>query len=140
MTTADHKAIEASARDYIEGWFEGDASRMKRALSPDLRKCTVIRDHKSGSLTVGQPNNNAFRMVRMTELGIMKEDNVTIDVEVLYVFRDIAAARTSCPYFDDLLHLANFGRYGWRIVNALWQVADGEWEPSVVEDMDHLMS
>ena len=140
MTTADHKAIEAAARDYVEGWFEADASRIRRALSPDLRKCTVIRDPKSGKMTVGQPNNGAFRMVRMTELGIMKEDNVSIDVEVLYVFRDIAAARTSCPYFDDLLHLANFGEFGWRIVNVIWQVAEGEWEPSADEEMDHLMA
>ena len=119
MNTVDHDAIEATARDYIEGWFEGDASRMARALSPDLRKCTIIREPKSGNMTVGQPNNNAFRMVKMTELGIMKEDNVPIDVEVLFVFRDIAAARTTCPYFDDLLHLANYGKYGWRIFGKL---------------------
>lgn len=140
MAQSDKEAIRAAAMDYIEGWFEGDAARMKRALSPDLRKCTISRDLNSGKMMVGQPNNNAYRMVRLTEMGIMKEDNVEVDVEVMYIFRDIAMARTVCPYFEDLLHLANFGEHGWRIVNAIWQVTEGEWQPSAEEDMQQLMA
>ncbi len=138
--TTEHDEIHAVALDYIEGWFEGNASRMRRALSPDRRKCSISTDPKSGKVMVCQPNNNAFRMVRLTELGIMKENNVKVDVEVLYVFRDIAAARTTCPYFEDLLHLANFGDYGWRIVNAIWQVTEGEWSPSAEEELEQLMA
>ncbi len=138
MTEED--AIKAAAMDYVEGWFQGDEGRMRRALSPHLRKCTIIRDRVSGKLTVGEPNNNADRMVRLTAAGVMKEDGVQVSAEVLYVFRDIAVARTVCPYFEDLLHLANFGEYGWRIVNALWQVTEGEFEPSVDEDMAYWSS
>ena len=138
MTEED--AIKAAAMDYVQGWFQGDEGRMRRALSPHLRKCTIIRDRVSGKLTVGEPNNNADRMVRLTAAGVMKEDNVQVSAEVLYIFRDIAIARTVCPYFEDLLHLANFGEYGWRIVNALWQVTEGEFEPSVDEDMAYWTS
>ncbi len=135
MTQSDIEAIRATALNYIEGWFEGDADRMRQALSPDLRKCTLVRDSASGKMTIGEPNNNADRMVRLTSMGVMKEDGVKVSAEVLYVFRDIAIARTVCPYFEDLLHLANFGEYGWRIVNAIWQVTEGEFEPSVTDDM-----
>ena len=38
MTTTDEQAIEATVRDYFEGWFDGDAERMERALHPQLAK------------------------------------------------------------------------------------------------------
>ncbi len=31
-------AIVQAALDYFEGWFDGDATRMERALHPDLAK------------------------------------------------------------------------------------------------------
>ena len=141
MNPSDVAAIKATALDYIEGWFEGDEKRMRRALSPHLRKCTIVRDPASGEMTVGEPYiNNADRMVRLTALGVMREDNVPVSAEVLYIFRDIAIARTTCPYFEDLLHLANFGRHGWRIVNAIWQTTEGEYEYSLAKEMEYWSS
>ncbi len=37
-TASDAKAIEATLRDYIEGYFTADAARMARALAPELAK------------------------------------------------------------------------------------------------------
>ena len=34
----DRKAVEATALDYIEGWYEGNVARMESCLHPDLRK------------------------------------------------------------------------------------------------------
>jgi Putative lumazine-binding len=34
----DESAVVATALDYFEGWFEGDATRMERALHPGLAK------------------------------------------------------------------------------------------------------
>ncbi len=33
---SDREAITATALDYAEGWYEGNAERMERALHPDL--------------------------------------------------------------------------------------------------------
>jgi hypothetical protein len=38
---ADARAIEATVRDYIEGWFASDPARMEKALHPNLLKATV---------------------------------------------------------------------------------------------------
>ncbi len=38
---ADKAAIKQTALDYIEGWYEGNAERMERALHPDLAKRIV---------------------------------------------------------------------------------------------------
>ncbi len=136
MNQATHDAIKATALDYIDGWFEGDADRMRRALSPELHKCSIIREPGSGKLTVGK-KAPAEAMVRWTREGVMKEANVPTEAHVLYVFRDIAIARTVCPYFEDLLHLANFEEYGWRIVHAIYQMTNGELGPDLEEQMQY---
>jgi hypothetical protein len=35
---ADRDAVVRAALDYFEGWFDGDAARMERALHPDRAK------------------------------------------------------------------------------------------------------
>lgn len=135
MDQATQDAIQATALDYIDGWFEGDADRMRRAISPDLHKCSIIREPGSGKRAVGKLAP-AEAMVRWTRDGAMKEAGVPTEAHVLYVFRDIAIARTVCPYFEDLLHLANFEKYGWRIVNVLYQVSEGEQGPDLEEHME----
>ena len=35
---AERAMIVATALDYFEGWFDGDAVRMERALHPELAK------------------------------------------------------------------------------------------------------
>src|SRR4051812_14973787 len=42
-TAADSAAIKATALDYIEGWYTGDAERMERALHPELAKRIVYQ-------------------------------------------------------------------------------------------------
>src|SRR5258706_14452574 len=37
----DQAAIKQTALDYIEGWYEGNAERMERALHPELEKRIV---------------------------------------------------------------------------------------------------
>lgn len=36
--------ITLAALDYVEGWFDGNAARMERALHPDLAKRTPGQD------------------------------------------------------------------------------------------------
>jgi len=37
----DEDAVRAAVLDYIEGWFDGNAERMERALHPELMKRCV---------------------------------------------------------------------------------------------------
>ncbi len=40
----DNAAIKQTALDYIEGWYEGNAERMQRALHPDLPPCRNVSE------------------------------------------------------------------------------------------------
>ena len=45
MTTTDAQQISATVLDYVEGWFDGDADRMRRALHPELvKRCRGSRE------------------------------------------------------------------------------------------------
>ena len=55
VTPADSAGITRTALDYIEGWYTGDATRMERALHPELAKRIMFRptrrDARHGSIS-----------------------------------------------------------------------------------------
>lgn len=126
----DLEAITAVARDYAEGWFDGDDARMRRCLHPELVKRTIYRDPATGDWRLGRPAD-AEMMVGWTRAGegrttvaAERQFEITIDA----VFRHVATVRVlSSPYMD-LLHIAKLGDR-WFIVNVLWEVREGETGP-----------
>ena len=126
----DLEAITAVARDYVEGWFDGDEARMRRCLHPELVKRTIYRDPATGDWRLGRPAD-AEMMVGWARAGegrtaVAEERAFEITIE--NVFRHVASVRVlSSPYMD-LLHIAKIGDR-WLIVNVLWEVRQGETEP-----------
>ncbi len=126
----DLDAITAVARDYVEGWFDGDEARMRGCLHPDLVKRTIYHDPATGEWRLGR-SADAEVMVGWTRDGegrtaVAGERVFEIAIET--VFRHLASVSIlSSPYMD-LLHLAKIGDR-WFIVHALWEVRQGETEP-----------
>ena len=48
QSAGDTAAIRATALDYVEGWYAGDADRMARALHPELVKRILVSDTATG--------------------------------------------------------------------------------------------
>jgi Putative lumazine-binding len=119
-TAADSAAIRATALDYVEGWYAGDAERMARALHPELAKRVVRTDPASGRQQLGQMG--AMTLVEYTRQGGGREvpaDARRRDVRILDVFGDAASARADMAGWIDYMQLAKWhGR--WVIVNVLW--------------------
>src|SRR5260370_30945316 len=67
QTPADAAAIKQTALDYIEGWYEGNAERMERALHPELAKRMVQTDATSGRSRLNQMS--AMTLVQSTRAG-----------------------------------------------------------------------
>jgi hypothetical protein len=112
-------AIEACARDYIEGWYAGDAARMERSLHPELAKRIVKRGPDGrGELQ----NMGAMALVQYTRGRTGKpEVGKRADVKILDVFGRTASVRVDAESWIDYMHLAQVeGR--WRIVNVLWEM------------------
>jgi hypothetical protein len=109
MTAA---AVESVARDYIEGWFAADASRMEAALHPQLVKRAVGED---GLWTLTRDE-----MVAATAGGGGRADAAAqvIVIDDIRVDGDIASVRVRSTAYIDFLHLTREAG-SWRIVNAV---------------------
>jgi hypothetical protein len=119
---ADLAAIKQTALDYIDGYYEGAAERMERALHPDLAKRIVHTDPKSGRSRLDQMS--AMSLVQGTRARASRptpKDQRQNDVTVLDVFGNTASVKIVATDWIDYLHVAKFnGR--WVIVNVLWEL------------------
>ena len=113
-------AVEAVARDYVDGQLEGDARRVQSSLHPDLAKRAVLGD-PNGRETFPLRRMSADELVTLTAQGALKtkREDWRREVRVLDIAGNAAVARVETPWFVDFFHLGRFGDR-WLIVNALW--------------------
>jgi hypothetical protein len=119
---ADLAAIKQTALDYIEGWYEGSAERMERALHPELAKRIVITDPKSGRSRLDQMGAMTLTLgTRSRASSPTPKEKRQSDVTVLDVFENAASVKIVATDWIDYLHVGKFnGR--WVIVNVLWEL------------------
>src|SRR5688572_29002881 len=121
QTPADSAAIRQTALDYIEGWYEGNAERMERALHPDLAK-RIINTNPRGRNVLG--HQSAMTLVQNTRAGGGSETPMAqrrTDVRILDIFGNTASVRIDADSRVDYLHVAKWnGR--WLIMNVLWEL------------------
>ena len=126
--TSDAELIKQAALDYIEGWYEGNAERMERAVHPDLAKRIVQTDPR-GRSSLGQMS--AMTLVQSVRMGGGKDtpkERQLKDVTVLDIFGNAASAKIIASDWIDYLHLAKW-RGRWVIVNVLWELKPKEAAP-----------
>ena len=119
---ADLAAIKQTALDYCEGWYEGNAERMERALHPDLAKRIIRTDPKTGRSRL--EHQSAMQLYLGVRAGWGKntpKEKQLKDVYILDVFGNTASVKAVMSDWIDYLHIAKFnGR--WVIINVLWEM------------------
>ena len=121
---ADTAAIRRTVLDYFEGWFDGDPSRMRRALHSQLVKRSLQTD-SSGRKTLR--TITAEQMIDATRRGEGKSENqreLGIEIEIEQVLGELANVTVRSAAYIEYLHLARTTN-GWKIVNDVWQPARG---------------
>ena len=121
QSSADASAIKQTALDYIEGWYEGNAERMERALHPELAK-RIVRTNQEGRSRLDQMS--ALTLVQGTRMGGGKDtpkDKQQKDVTILDVFENTASVKVVASDWIDYLHIAK-SNGKWVIVNVLWEL------------------
>jgi Putative lumazine-binding len=115
----DRAAVVRTALDYFEGWFDGDAARIERALHPELAKRSLgqapAKPEQLATLTARQ-------MIEATAGGEGEREDPgdrRIEVEVEHMHGTIANATVRSAVYVEYLQLVHT-RDGWKIVNALW--------------------
>ncbi|HEX8197559.1 MAG TPA: nuclear transport factor 2 family protein [Pyrinomonadaceae bacterium] len=122
VVNSDEALIRSAALDYIEGWYEGNAERMERALHPDLAKRIVVSNKEKTRSRLDQMS--AMGLVEGTRRGGGKDtpkDKQLKEVTILDKYENAASVKIVASNWIDYLHLARFnGR--WMIVNVLWEL------------------
>ena len=113
----EEAAIVATALDYFEGWFDGDVTRIQRALHPGLAKRALIEDGRTLDETTTEWMLDATAQQRGKARDVPDR---RIDVEVIDVYGEIASAVVRSAVYHEYLHLVRTDD-GWKIVNALWR-------------------
>ena len=121
QTQADSAAIRQTALDYIQGWYAGDATRMERALHPELAK-RIVRSDSLGNYRLDQ--QSAMTLVSNTRNGggnQTPQADRRDDVRILDIYRNAASVRIDATSWVDYLQVAK-SRGRWVIVNVLWEL------------------
>jgi hypothetical protein len=122
QTAADSAGIRQAALDYIEGYYNGDATRMERAVHPELAKRIVQTSPDGRRQMLGQMS--AATLIQGTRDGGGRDTPDSLrrkDVTILDIYQNAASARIDASYWIDYLHLAKW-RGRWVIVNVLWEM------------------
>jgi hypothetical protein len=115
MTRSDESAIVQACLDYFEGWYDGDAVRMERALHREL----VKRSPEAGALAT----TSARSMIEATAQGTGKRDDPVerrLDITVEHTYGDIANVTVMSVPYAEYIQLVRTPE-GWKIANTLWE-------------------
>jgi len=113
------QAIVATALDYSDGGYSGDAARMERALHTDLNKLSFGR--RSPAMGLAAFYSSVSGLVEMTRQAAMNLEPAKrrTEVSVLESTDDVACVRLKTSRWCDYLQMVrDNGR--WKIVNVLW--------------------
>ncbi len=122
QTAADSTAIKKAALDYVEGWYEGNAERMERAVHPELAKRIVRTDPGSGRNRLEQMS--AMTLVQGVKRGGGKDtpsEQQQKEVIIFDIYQNTASAKAIMSGWIDYMHLAKWSGE-WKIVNVLWEL------------------
>jgi hypothetical protein len=121
QAAADSAAIKQAALDYIEGYYEGNADRMEKAVHPDLAK-RIVMTNDQGRQQLQQMS--AMGLVMATKMGggtRIPAAERHEDVTILDIYQNAASVKIYASGWVDYLHIAKW--YGqWKIVNVLWEL------------------
>jgi hypothetical protein len=118
LAPADIEGINATVRDYYEGWYSADPERMRGCLHAQLVKRNVSRD-ASGAWTLD--DMSADDMVEETARRAAQTPLPAYEIEEVHDGHGRSASvRGSSVDYIDFLHLGKFEER-WLIVSALWE-------------------
>jgi Putative lumazine-binding len=115
----DSSAIQATVRNYIEGYYTGDRARMEKSLHPHYLKHMIhgnipIRE-KSGTAMVPE-----IRSHGPSDLPLAEQ---TEQISVLDISGDIASAKLVAAHWVDYMTLSKLDGQ-WKILSVVQRIDD----------------
>ena len=122
----DTAGVRRAVLDYVEGFYEGDSTRLQRSVWPEVRKWGYARrDSLYQGMAMAYPTGfmNYARAVR--EGQVKTPANAPKDIVIFDVADQTASTKLTAWWGIDYLLLAKVdGR--WMITHVLWQTPPGK--------------
>lgn len=119
----DSLHIKETLLNYIEGFHTNDATRMEKALHPELAKRSIYSDVEGNNYLYNLSASNLVHVTRTHEKSNLLNPNEEFEAQIIIqdIFKGTASAKlTNNKYaFIDYVHLGKFNGE-WKIINVLW--------------------
>jgi hypothetical protein len=120
----EKEAVRRAVLDYVEGFYEGDSTKIARGVHPDVNKrgFYIPRASQSGQY-VAEPMSYAqmFEYVRgVQESGETADASAPKDIVIFDILDQTASAKLTAFWGTDYLLLAKSDGM-WKIWQVLWQ-------------------
>ena len=121
-TKDDKMAVKRATLNYVEGFYEGDASKLKAALKPTMFKFGWGYDKKNGKYREGRQmkyEQAIYYANNAKEKGWIAKPDAIKKAEVLDVMTITALTKVTATWGVDYMLLAKNGD-DWKIEQILW--------------------
>lgn len=122
QSDADRSAVRAAVLDYVDGFYEGDTTRLVRSVRPEVTKYGFfVPRNKSAYEGEAMPWSEFLSYAKSVKARNKAPDpKWPKEIDLLDVADQTASAKLTAWWGIDYLHLAKYdGR--WMIVHVLWQ-------------------
>ena len=117
-TTDDSSAISATVRNYIEGYYTGDAARLEQTLHPHYLKHMI---HGDIPMRENRPATQMLQQVRALGDSYIPQADRTEQISVLDISGDIASAKLVTPHWVDYMTLSKLDGQ-WKILSVVQRI------------------
>jgi hypothetical protein len=119
VSTDNSSAIRATVRNYIEGYYTGDATRLEQTLHPHYLKHMIHGDIPMREKTGPQ----MLHEVRSHGASDLPQADRTELISVLDISGDIASAKLVTPHWVDYMTLSKWEGQ-WKILSVVQRIDD----------------
>lgn len=123
QTSADSAAVLRAGLDYIEGFYEGDAAKLKRSVRTNVVKYGFWRAQNTTTFAADTMSYAQFMSYAesVKARGGTKGPNAAIrKVEILDLMSHIASVKVTAWWGVDYLQLGKYDGQ-WMIAHVIWQ-------------------
>lgn len=113
-------AIEKTALDYIDGFFEGNKERMTEAVHPEINKVAFRVLPKSGRGFISKMGSSMLIGYTEVKAGLTPPEKRNIKVKILNVMDGMASVEIESATLWDYVQMAKMGDK-WKIISVLWK-------------------
>lgn len=121
----DTEAIEAAAMDYLEGFYTGDASRLRRSVRPEVTKYGFARRSASEAYRgLAMPFDDMLGFAEEVKAsGESPPPGAPKEVIILDQMDQIAVVKVNAYWGSDYLQMAKYDGE-WMILHVIWQTTE----------------